>query len=28
MIAETNDAAIGRSWEVWTVRALANTPKL
>ena len=28
MIAETNDAAIERSWEIWKVKALANTPKL
>jgi HCOMODA/2-hydroxy-3-carboxy-muconic semialdehyde decarboxylase len=28
MIAETNDAALDRSWEIWKVRALANTPKL
>ena len=27
-IAETNDAAIERSWEIWKVKALANTPKL
>jgi HCOMODA/2-hydroxy-3-carboxy-muconic semialdehyde decarboxylase len=27
-IAATNDAAIGRSWEIWKVKALANTPKL
>jgi ribulose-5-phosphate 4-epimerase/fuculose-1-phosphate aldolase len=26
-IAETNDASINRSWEMWTFRALANTPK-
>jgi len=26
-IAKTNDASIGRSWEIWKVRALANTPK-
>jgi ribulose-5-phosphate 4-epimerase/fuculose-1-phosphate aldolase len=28
MIAETNDASIERSWEIWKIRALANTPKL
>jgi len=28
LIAETNDAVIERSWELWKVRALANTPKL
>jgi ribulose-5-phosphate 4-epimerase/fuculose-1-phosphate aldolase len=28
MIAETNDASIERSWEIWKVKALANTPKL
>jgi len=27
-IARTNDASIGRSWEIWKVKALANTPKL
>ena len=27
-VAETNDAALDRSWEVWRYRALANTPKL
>jgi HCOMODA/2-hydroxy-3-carboxy-muconic semialdehyde decarboxylase len=27
-IAETNDASIGRSWEIWKIKALANTPKL
>ena len=27
-VAETNDAALGRSWEVWKYKALANTPKL
>ena len=27
-IAETNDASIGRSWEIWKFKALANTPKL
>jgi ribulose-5-phosphate 4-epimerase/fuculose-1-phosphate aldolase len=27
-IAETNDAVIERSWELWKLRALANTPKL
>lgn len=26
-IAETNDASIGRSWEIWKFKALANTPK-
>ena len=26
-VAETNDAALGRSWEVWKFKALANTPK-
>ena len=26
-IAKTNDASIGRSWEIWKVKALANTPK-
>lgn len=26
-IAETNDASINRSWEMWTFKALANTPK-
>jgi len=27
-VAETNDAALDRSWEVWRFKALANTPKL
>jgi ribulose-5-phosphate 4-epimerase/fuculose-1-phosphate aldolase len=27
-IAKTNDASIDRSWEIWRIRALANTPKL
>jgi HCOMODA/2-hydroxy-3-carboxy-muconic semialdehyde decarboxylase len=26
-IAKTNDASIGRSWEIWKAKALANTPK-
>jgi hypothetical protein len=26
-IAETNDASINRSWEMWTFRTLASTPK-
>ena len=26
-IAKTNDASIGRSWKIWKVKALANTPK-
>ena len=26
-IAETNDASIGRSWEIWKFKTLANTPK-
>jgi HCOMODA/2-hydroxy-3-carboxy-muconic semialdehyde decarboxylase len=27
-IAKTNDASIDRSWEIWKLRALANTPKM
>ena len=26
-IAKTNDTSIGRSWEIWKVKAVANTPK-
>lgn len=27
-VADTNDASIDRSWEVWQYKALANTPKM
>jgi HCOMODA/2-hydroxy-3-carboxy-muconic semialdehyde decarboxylase len=26
-VAETNDASMGRSWEIWKAKALANTPR-